>query len=116
MGRIQGVAVSEEIQDVARFEVRQGDEPGIVASGELDVATVPELKAALSDLIDRNPGAPVWVDMEGVSFIDSSGLGVLVGALKRARQREGTVVVRNLSNAPRKVFEITGLLEIFGVE
>jgi anti-anti-sigma regulatory factor len=39
-----------------------------------------------------------------------------VGALKRARQREGSVVVRNLSGAPHKVFEITGLLEIFGVE
>jgi len=104
------------MQDVAQFEVRQGDEPGVVAMGELDVATVPDLKAALNDLIDRNPGASVWVDMERVSFIDSSGLGVLVGALKRARQREGSVVVRNLTGAPHKVFEITGLLEIFGVE
>jgi anti-sigma B factor antagonist len=104
------------MQDVARFEVRQGDDPGVVASGELDVATVPELKGALTDLIDRNPGSSVWVDMAGVSFIDSSGLGVLVGALKRARQRDGSVVVRNLSGAPHKVFEITGLLEIFGVE
>src|SRR6476646_8977640 len=67
------------MQDVARFEVRQGDDPGVVASGELDVATVPELKDALTDLIDRNPGTSVWVDMAGVSFIDSSGLGVLVG-------------------------------------
>jgi anti-sigma B factor antagonist len=104
------------MQDVAQFEVRQGEDPGVVASGELDVATVPDLKAALNDLIDRYPGAPVWVDMAQVSFIDSSGLGVLVGALKRARQREGTVVVRNLTGAPHKVFEITGLLEIFGVE
>jgi anti-sigma B factor antagonist len=108
--------VSDEIQDVARFEVRSGNEPGVVASGELDVATVPELKVALTDLIDRHPGGAIWVDMGQVSFIDSSGLGVLVGALKRARQREGSVVVRNLSGAPRKVFEITGLLEIFGVE
>jgi anti-sigma B factor antagonist len=54
--------------------------------------------------------------MAQVSFIDSSGLGVLVGALKRARQHDGAVVVRNLSGAPHKVFEITGLLEIFGVE
>jgi anti-sigma B factor antagonist len=108
--------VSDEMQDVARFEVRQGDEPGVVASGELDVATVPDLKAALSDLIDRNPGTAVWVDMGQVSFIDSSGLGVLVGALKRARQHDGSIAVRNLSGAPRKVFEITGLLEIFGVE
>ena len=108
--------MSDEMQDVARFEVRNGDEPGIVAGGELDVATVPELKTALADLIDRHPGAPIWVDMADVTFIDSSGLGVLVGALKRARQREGSVVVRNLSGAPHKVFEITGLLEIFGAE
>jgi anti-sigma B factor antagonist len=106
--------VADEMQDVARFEVQQGDEPGVIASGELDVATVPELKAALTDLIDRHPGTSVWVDMGRVSFIDS-GLGVLVGALKRARQHDGTVVVRNLSGAPHKVFEITGLLEIFGV-
>jgi anti-sigma B factor antagonist len=108
--------VTDEMQDLARFEVCQGDEPGVIAIGELDVATVPELKAALTDVIDRNPGTSVWVDLAQVSFIDSSGLGVLVGALKRARQHDGAVVVRNLSGAPHKVFEITGLLEIFGVE
>lgn len=98
----------------ARYDVAD-DSATVVASGEIDVATAPDLRDALYRLVDRGERA-VTVDMAAVSFIDSSGLGALVAALKRARQQDGDITVVNLHGAARKVFEITGLLEVFGVD
>jgi anti-sigma B factor antagonist len=104
----------DESMDTARFDVV--DDPlTVVCHGELDVATVPELDRVLRGLAERNPGATIRVDMAEVTFIDSSGLGVLVSALKRARDDQGTILVEHIDGGPRKVFEITGLLEPFGI-
>ena len=104
----------DESMETARFEAVD-EPPTVLCHGEIDVATVPELDRVLRGLIDRTAGQTVRVDMAGVTFIDSSGLGVLVSALKRAREQQGTIVVEHLDGAPRKVFEITGLLEPFGI-
>ncbi len=106
---------SEEFAKIAHFEVSDDGTAGVTCHGELDVATVSVLDQALRDLSAQHRGATIWVDMADVSFIDSSGLGVLVGALQRARHEGGGVEVRNLAGSPRKVFEITGLLEPFGI-
>jgi anti-sigma B factor antagonist len=89
--------------------------PVIMASGEIDVATVPDLTAALDGMIARGAKA-ISVDMEHVTFIDSSGLGALVAALKKAQDTDATLTLVNLTGSARKVFEITGLLETFGVD
>ncbi|MGZ4676424.1 MAG: STAS domain-containing protein [Acidimicrobiia bacterium] len=89
----------------ARLEVR----------GEIDVATAPDLARALERVIDDHNGATVTIDLGGVSFIDSSGLGALVEAQKEARRRGGALRCTNLQGSARKVFEITGLLELFGI-
>ena len=94
-------------------EVRYTPDPVVVAWGELDVATVPVLESALDSVLNLHGGRAVEVDLSGVSFIDSSGLGVLVTGLKRAQEHGGTLIVRGLQPSPRKVFEITGLLELF---
>src|SRR5262249_34841300 len=59
-----------------------GDERILEVAGEIDVATSPALRSELSDLLGDAPPR-VTLDFAQVSFIDSSGLGVLVGALKR---------------------------------
>jgi anti-sigma B factor antagonist len=100
--------------ETARFEAVD-EPPTVVCHGEIDVATVPELDRLLRDVVDRRRGETIRVDMADVTFIDSSGLGALVSALKRARDDQGTIVVENIEGAPRKVFEITGLLEPFGI-
>jgi anti-sigma B factor antagonist len=87
--------------------------PVVAVRGEIDVATSPRLRTELSALLGRG-ATEVTLDFAGVTFVDSSGLGVLVGALKRLREGAGSDDARTLrivgaQDAVRKVFEITGL-------
>jgi anti-sigma B factor antagonist len=87
----------------------------VAVTGEIDVATSPELRQAIAGVIDD--AERLTIDLSGTTFIDSSGLGVLVGALKRARElgREG-VALRGVQEPVRRVLEITGLTDLFAVE
>jgi anti-sigma B factor antagonist len=101
-------------QDI-EIEVRNRDGSTVVAArGEVDVATAPALRDGLDEALDHDIGTVV-VDLTGVTFIDSTGLGVLIGARRRCMEagRELRVVVVE----PRilKVFEITGLTELFTI-
>jgi anti-sigma B factor antagonist len=88
----------------------------LVVLGEIDVATSPRLRAELASVLDRG-ARTIVLDLSAMSFIDSSGLGVLVGALKRLREQQGDdIVVRGLQDPVRRVFEITGLTELFRIE
>ena len=85
----------------------------IVASGEIDLASSPEFRTAIHDLLDSGVRAIV-VDLTAVSFIDSSGLGVLVGSLKRVNELgDGSLALRGLDGPALRVFEITGLDQVF---
>jgi anti-sigma B factor antagonist len=79
--------------------------------GEIDMVNAPLLRAALVD-IDR---PYVVVDLSEVEFIDSTGLGVLVGAGARARNRGGEVRIVCPRRGIRKVFDITGLDTVFEI-
>ena len=99
------------------FGVSEGTRDGtsiVAVSGEVDVATAPAVRDCLDQVIERDAGVVV-VDLTGVTFIDSTGLGVLIGARKRCADegRDVRVVVAE----PRilKVFEITGLTELFTI-
>jgi len=101
-------------QDI-EIEVRNRDGSTVVAArGEVDVATAPALRDGLDEALDHDIGTVV-VDLTGVTFIDSTGLGVLIGARRRCVEagRDLRVVVAE----PRilKVFEITGLTELFTI-
>ena len=83
--------------------------PVVVVRGEIDVATSPQLRNDLNALVARG-ARDITLDFSGVSFVDSSGLGVLVGAYKRLREDEdGSVRIVGAQPSVRKVFEITGL-------
>lgn len=80
--------------------------------GELDLSTSEALKDALD--VDFGDTAPrIAVDLTGVSFMDSSSLGVLIACLKRARERDGDVRLVGVQGSPAKVFAITGLDSAF---
>ncbi|HTW20655.1 MAG TPA: STAS domain-containing protein [Mycobacteriales bacterium] len=82
--------------------------------GQLDIATAPALRDALLSLI--NEGATdLVVDLEGVSFVDSTGLGVLVSATKRVQSKGGSMTVICTRPQTLKVLKITGLESIFAV-
>jgi len=77
--------------------------------GEVDISTTPRVRSQLVSLL--NDGDPhLIVDLEGVCFLDSSGLGALVTALKLARSRSGELrLVCERQRSVRKVLEVTGL-------
>lgn len=82
--------------------------------GEVDVYTAPRLKEAIIELIEA--GCPrILVDLDGVGFIDSSGLGVLVGALRRAKEQDGTIRLVCTRENVLKIFRITGLDKVFAI-
>lgn len=86
--------------------------PVIQLTGEVDAYTCSMFRDAMIDIIEQ--GNPfVVVSMTNVEYIDSSGLGTLVGGLKRASEMKGKIAVVASSVQIRKVFEITGLEKVF---
>jgi anti-sigma B factor antagonist len=95
-------------------EEQEGAMCVLTLEGEVDVYTAPVLKEKLVDNIERGC-SNVLVDMERVTFIDSSGLGVLVSALRRARERGGSVRILCTRDNILKIFRITGLDKVFPI-
>lgn len=91
-----------------------GDARVVRVGGEIDVYTSPTLKAALVEATGGSSG-DVIVDLDQVGFIDSSGLGVLVGALRRAREAGGDLRVVSARPSVEKIFHITGLDRVFAL-
>jgi anti-sigma B factor antagonist len=102
------MAIEFEIEDR-----KVGDETHVVAvRGEIDLFTAPEFKQHVSAPIDA--GVPhVVVDLSGTTFIDSSSLGVLIGAHRRLKLRGGSLVIVCSGEAIIKTFRITGLDGVF---
>lgn len=93
---------------------RDSDVCLLTLSGEVDVYAAPRLKEELVSAIEDGC-VNVIVDLERVSFIDSSGLGVLVSALRRARERDGTVRIVCTRENVLKILRITGLDKVFPI-
>ncbi len=88
--------------------------PVAVVSGDVDFGTAPRLRDAVVRL--ATDGARLAVlDLREVEFLDSTGLGVLVACLKRFRTLGGDLHLVITTDRVRKVFEITGLLSVFGI-
>jgi anti-sigma B factor antagonist len=86
----------------------------ITVSGEVDLATSPELDVAIIAAIDSGTTSVV-IDLTDVSFMDSSGLGVIVRALKRCREAENDLDLVITNERVLKVFGITGLDQVIPI-
>jgi anti-sigma B factor antagonist len=86
----------------------------INVEGEIDVYTAPKLREKLIDLVNKGK-YHLLVDMEKVEFLDSTGLGVLVGGLKRVRAHDGSLELVCTQERILKIFRITGLTKVFGI-
>jgi anti-sigma B factor antagonist len=84
----------------------------IAVTGEIDLFTAPEFKQRMSELIDAGSSRLV-VDLTETTFIDSSSLGVLIGAHRRLKLRGGSLLVVCDGEAIAKTFKITGLDGVF---
>ena len=92
---------------------RVGEDTHVVTvSGEIDLFTAPEFKQRMSQPIDDGVQRLV-VDLSQTTFIDSSSLGVLIGAHRRLKQRNGSLVVVCDNDTIVKTFKITGLAGVF---
>ena len=82
--------------------------------GEIDIYTAPRLRELLIDLAGKN-NYQLIVNLEKVGFLDSTGLGVLVGGLKRVRAHDGSLDLVCTQERILKIFRITGLTKVFGI-
>ena len=82
--------------------------------GEIDVYTAPRLRDLLIDLVSQGSYQLV-VNMQKVEFLDSTGLGVLVGGLNRVRAHDGSLDLVCTRERILKIFQITGLTKVFGI-
>jgi len=82
--------------------------------GSLDLATAPTVRAALTEASDKG-SHDLIVDLRQLEFLDSTGLGVLVGGLKRVRAHDGSLDLVCTQERILKIFRITGLTKVFGI-
>jgi anti-sigma B factor antagonist len=85
----------------------------LVPSGRLDVVGAPALKEAVSEAMKKNGHPKLVIDMEGVTFVDSSGLGSVVSALKQVRTSKGDLRLAAPNQQVRVVLELTTLDRVF---
>ena len=82
--------------------------------GEIDISTAPRLRDLLIDLVSRG-SYQLIVNLDKVGFLDSTGLGVLVGGLKRVRAHDGSLDLVCTRERILEILRITGLTKVFGI-
>ena len=87
----------------------------VTVGGELEFGTAASLRHTLIDLAQKGCN-PLVIDLGGLGFIDSSGLSLLVQAKQRIESQGHRFVLRNPSDCVQRVFEISGLTELFAPE
>ena len=92
----------------------EGDWSIIEVEGEVDMFTSPKLREAIVRTVDTG-SYRILVDLEGVTFMDSTGLGTLVGGLKRVKEHDGILALVCSSRSVMRVLTITGLNNVFSI-
>ena len=88
--------------------------PVLRLTGELDLRNVPEVRQAIRGLIDEG-FVRFLINLTDLEFIDSSGLGVLVGGLARVREKQGEIKLVCANRRILRVFEMTRLTQLFDI-
>ncbi len=97
------------------LDTRQaGDQTIVEVGGEIDVYTAPKLRDKITELVGDGH-YDLIIDMEKVDFLDSTGLGVLVGGLKKVRAHNGSIELICNQERLLKIFRITGLAKVFTI-
>lgn len=83
-------------------------------NGEVDLHTAPMLRERIHELTEQGTNQVV-LDLGDLSFMDSTGLGVLVAGLKRLKSRGGEFVLVGMQDPVKKVLQVTGLDKVFDI-
>ena len=83
----------------------------VTLAGEVDLLTAPQVKQRITELVDQGI-SQIVVDLSRIEYLDSTGLGVLVGALKRLREQEGDLQLVHPTARVQRVLEITRLVNV----
>jgi anti-sigma B factor antagonist len=86
----------------------------VTVEGEIDIYTAPRLRELLIELAAKG-SYQLIVNLDKVGFLDSTGLGVLVGGLKRVRPHDGSLDLVCTQERIVNIFRITGLTKVFGI-
>lgn len=92
---------------------RDGATTVLALAGELDIATVPELRELAYAELDRAECRSVVLDLSELTFLDSTGIGCWVQIRTHAASAGKQVTIRSVPAAVRRVLEISGLLPLF---
>lgn len=84
----------------------------LAVGGEIDVYTAPKLRDEITELVSAGT-YDIVVDLSAVEFLDSTGLGVLVGGLKKVRAHDGSMALVCDQDRLLRIFRITGLAKVF---
>ncbi|MDH2427160.1 STAS domain-containing protein [Sphaerisporangium sp. TRM90804] len=94
---------------------RRHDFTVITIVGEVDRNGMSQLGKHIDEAFEQHPGPRLLFDLSEMSFIDSSGLRLLIGACGRTARNGGTCAVCGLCPTPRKILQITGLDAMFDI-
>lgn len=86
----------------------------VTVTGEIDIATQGQLRTKLNDLVVAGH-VDLVLDLSGVSFVDSTGLGALIGTRRRVHAFHGSLALVIPDESVMKVFTITGLEKVFAI-
>jgi len=84
----------------------------VEVKGELDHHSAQEVRNIIDDRLDRDSYNKLIMDFSGVSFMDSSGIGVVIGRYRKLHMRNGKVCVTNIKSSVKRVFELSGMFKI----
>ncbi|MPQ42267.1 anti-sigma F factor antagonist [Clostridium tarantellae] len=83
--------------------------------GELDHHSAEEVRVKVDDRIDRDNIKKLVIDFSGVTFMDSSGIGVIIGRYKKMALRKGNISIAAINKNIKRVFELSGIFKIIKV-
>ena len=95
------------------YTAQSGGVLRIKLCGEMDEYSAPSVRAECDAMIDANPAAKkIVIDLAEVAFMDSTGIGVLIGRYKKMKDKNIPIYICNPSSHAEKIFKMTGLYEI----
>ena len=97
-----------------KYEINEDGAIEIKPIGEVDIYTSPELKNKIFELIEEK-NSNIIINGENLDYIDSTGLGVLMGIYKKMQEKALSFQIINLKSNIYKLFDITGLNKVFNI-